>query len=265
MRQENMLMQHITDFFQFTISDFFIYLLYYFPIAGGFYFLFWKKGKVQKYFKRIQLKIRSTPQKRKREIMFSMLTFAIFATIDFGLYVLANHGYTKLYTTISDYGWWYIFVSLAGMLIIHDTYFYWSHRLMHHPFVFKHVHKIHHESIDTNPFTSFSFHPIEAVFEAGIYILVAFLFPVHLLTLYLFHFIMTTLNVIGHLGYEIYPKNWVNNKWLHWKTPSTHHNMHHSRFNGNYGLYFTFWDKIMKTEFPDYEQTFNNLFKSDKK
>lgn len=68
-----------------------------------------------------------------------------------------------------------------------------------------------------------------------------------------------TLNVIGHLGYEIYPKGF-NTHWLfRWKTPSTHHNMHHSNFNGNYGLYFTWWDKIFKTEFKDYNETYEKL------
>jgi sterol desaturase/sphingolipid hydroxylase (fatty acid hydroxylase superfamily) len=35
--------------------------------------------------------------------------------------------------------------------------------------------------------------------------------------------------------------------------------MHHEKFNGNYGLYFTWWDKIFKTEFKDYNQTYENL------
>jgi sterol desaturase/sphingolipid hydroxylase (fatty acid hydroxylase superfamily) len=38
------------------------------------------------------------------------------------------------------------------------------------------------------------------------------------------------------------------------KTTSTHHNMHHQLFNGNYALYFTWWDKWMGTEFKDYEK-----------
>ncbi len=67
------------------------------------------------------------------------------------------------------------------------------------------------------------------------------------------------MNVIAHLGYEMYPKNF-NTHWLFkLKTPSTHHNMHHEKVHGNYGLYFTWWDKLCKTEFKDYNSTYNAI------
>ena len=67
------------------------------------------------------------------------------------------------------------------------------------------------------------------------------------------------LNVIGHLGYEIYPKGF-NTHWLFkFKTPSTHHNLHHSKFNGNFSLYFTWWDKWCKTEFKDYHTVYEKV------
>jgi ring-1,2-phenylacetyl-CoA epoxidase subunit PaaE len=67
-------------------------------------------------------------------------------------------------------------------------------------------------------------------------------------------------NVLGHLGYEIYPKGWVKLPLLQFKTASTHHNMHHQLFNGNYALYFTWWDKWMGTEFQDYESRHEQIF-----
>ncbi|MFN9998394.1 MAG: 2Fe-2S iron-sulfur cluster-binding protein, partial [bacterium] len=67
-------------------------------------------------------------------------------------------------------------------------------------------------------------------------------------------------NVLGHLGYEIYPKGWVKFPILKFKTASTHHNMHHQLFNGNYALYFTWWDKWMGTEFKDYEARHEQIF-----
>ena len=35
--------------------------------------------------------------------------------------------------------------------------------------------------------------------------------------------------------------------------------MHHSKFNGNYGVHFRFWDKPFGTEFKDYEATFDAI------
>ena len=64
-------------------------------------------------------------------------------------------------------------------------------------------------------------------------------------------------NVISHSSYEFYPKGFTRNSWFRFKTATTHHNMHHAKFNGNYSLYFTWWDTIMGTEFKNYHETFD--------
>jgi sterol desaturase/sphingolipid hydroxylase (fatty acid hydroxylase superfamily) len=35
--------------------------------------------------------------------------------------------------------------------------------------------------------------------------------------------------------------------------------MHHSKFNGNYGVHFRIWDRLLGTEFKDYEKTFDEI------
>jgi sterol desaturase/sphingolipid hydroxylase (fatty acid hydroxylase superfamily) len=70
---------------------------------------------------------------------------------------------------------------------------------------------------------------------------------------------MTLYNVYGHLGFEIYPKG-LNKHWLgRWMNTSVNHNMHHQFFKGNYGLYFTFWDRVMNTLDKDYENNFERI------
>jgi Delta7-sterol 5-desaturase len=40
--------------------------------------------------------------------------------------------------------------------------------------------------------------------------------------------------------------------------------MHHgTSYNHNYGFYFTWWDKLMGTEHPDYVQTFDRVTRRD--
>jgi hypothetical protein len=162
---------------------------------------------------------------------------------------------------VSDYGWAYFVFSIVLMIVLHDTWFYWTHRLMHHPKLYKYIHKVHHQSTDPSPFAAFSFHPLEALVEAGAYIIFSFLFPVHLMALIGWQLLQMLLNVIGHLGYEIYPNGFSTHWLFKFKTPSTHHNLHHSHFSGNYGLYFTWWDKWCKTEFKDYHQKFESVQK----
>jgi sterol desaturase/sphingolipid hydroxylase (fatty acid hydroxylase superfamily) len=59
--------------------------------------------------------------------------------------------------------------------------------------------------------------------------------------------------VAGHNGFEWAPKWWDRIPVLRLETPSIHHNLHHEKSRGNYGLYFTFWDRWMGTQFPDCE------------
>ncbi len=66
-------------------------------------------------------------------------------------------------------------------------------------------------------------------------------------------------NVYGHLGYEVYPKEF-SRAWLgRWINTSVNHNQHHQFFNGNYGLYFLWWDRWMGTLRTDYDRQFDDV------
>jgi sterol desaturase/sphingolipid hydroxylase (fatty acid hydroxylase superfamily) len=63
-------------------------------------------------------------------------------------------------------------------------------------------------------------------------------------------------NAIGHSGYEIFPANRDGRPMFDWMTTVTHHDLHHARAGWNFGLYFTWWDRWMGTEHPDYHAEF---------
>ena len=66
-------------------------------------------------------------------------------------------------------------------------------------------------------------------------------------------------NVYGRLGYEVYPKEF-SRAWLgRWINTSVNHNQHHQFFNGNYGLYFLWWDRWMGTLRTDYDRQFDDV------
>ncbi len=252
-------MLQIENLFRYGIIDFLTNTLIYGAVAIPFFMLFWVWFKNKFKHRRIQEIQRSTSKNLRHEIKFSIATLLVFSYVDIALYFAQINGYTKIYKNISDYGWAYFVFSIVVMILLHDTWFYWTHRLMHHPKLFKYIHKVHHQSTDPSPFAAFSFHPLEALIEAGAYIIFSFLFPVHLFALFGWQILQMILNVIGHLGYEIYPRKFNTHWFFKVKTPSTHHNLHHSKFNGNYGLYFTWWDKWCKTEFKDYHKVYQNL------
>ncbi|MFM7357996.1 MAG: sterol desaturase family protein [Sediminibacterium sp.] len=239
-------------------------LLWYSGFAVPSFLIFWIIGK--NYFKKIRIQeiVRANMHHFKHDLGFSSITFLIFALMDAGLLFLESKGYTKLYFDITDYGFWWLGISFFIVLFIDDMFFYWSHRAMHLPRFYKFFHKVHHESTDPSPLTAFAFHPSEAIIENLMHFVLPFIIPLNFGIVLLWQIFSMLNNVVGHLGYEIYPKGWVKIPLLKFKTVSTHHNMHHQLFNGNYALYFTWWDRWMKTEFTDYEIRHNNIFERDK-
>ena len=199
--------------------------------------------------KRIQgRKIQSKfPQRNDylREIGYSIMTIFIFAAVP--VLIIYNDSirpHTFYYTDINQYGQAYFFGAFIIMLFVHDTYFYWMHRLMHHPAIFKFIHLVHHRSTNPSPWAAYAFHPLEAIVEAGVVVVFLFIMPIHKLHLGFFFLFMIVYNVYGHLGYELYPKGFSRSKIGRWINTSVNHNQHHQYFKGNYGLYFLLWDKI---------------------
>lgn len=230
----------------------------YFVIAGLAYLFWYKLLKDKVLYKKIQSKFPKNAD-YQREILYSLLTFLIFGLVGVLLYNPVVRPYTFTYYKISDYGWGYYILSFFLTLIIHDTYFYWMHRLMHHPKLFKYFHKVHHQSTNPSPWTSFSFQPLEGFVEAGIFVVFAFVLPLHPSMMLIFLLFMTTYNVYGHLGWELMPKQGNKHWFWKWFNTSVMHNQHHHYFKNNYGLYFSFWDKLMGTIDERYDKEYSEL------
>jgi Delta7-sterol 5-desaturase len=232
--------------------------LRYLIVAGLAFLVFYVLFRKVFVAKRIQAKF---PKNKDyyREIGYSLITSFIFALYGYVLLGTSVRSYTQVYDNISDYGVPYFILSVVIVIFLHDTYFYWTHRLMHHPKLFRTVHLIHHHSTNPSPWASFSFHPIEGFIEAGIILVIVFLMPIHPMAIVSFILFMTVYNVYGHLGYEIFPGWLVRSRAGQWLNTSTNHNMHHKFFKENYGLYFRFWDEIMGTTHPKYQQTLQAL------
>lgn len=189
------------------------------------------------------------------EIRHSLQTMMIWAGISILHVYLTFKGWTQVYLNISDYSLGYYIFTIFLVICIHDTYFYWTHRMMHHPKLFKYFHSVHHRSKNPTPWAIFSFQSSEAVVQFAITFILVFAFPCH----YSVHLIWTAwlfaFNIMGHLGYELLPRNFATGRLTKWLSTATHHGMHHKFVNNNFGLYFTFWDRIMGTENPDYIAT----------
>ena len=226
----------------------------YFKFAGIAFVLFYIILKKPLWFRKVQQRMPKLSD-YGRDIFFSLITVSIFATVALLTFVTFKP-YTNTYKTIAEWGVPYYFFTWIWMLVLHDTYFYWAHRMMHHPFLFKYIHIVHHKSTNPSPWTAYAFHPLEAIVEVGILPLIAFTLPVHQAAIGWFFLFQIAYNVYGHLGFELYPKGFHKNWFGRWVNTSVAHNLHHKGFHGNYGLYFLFWDRMMGTIREDYDTTY---------
>lgn len=189
-----------------------------------------------------------TPQIR-REIWWSLASAAIYG-VPAGVVAWGwqHHGWTQVYTNLSDYPLWYLPVSVLLYLLAHDTWFYWTHRWMHQPKPFKIAHAVHHASRPPTAWAAMSFHPWEALTGAIVIPALVFLIPIHVAALGLVLTVMTIMGVTNHMGWEMFPRAIVNGALGDWLITASHHQRHHAEYRCNYGLYFRHWDRLCGTD-----------------
>jgi sterol desaturase/sphingolipid hydroxylase (fatty acid hydroxylase superfamily) len=190
------------------------------------------------------------------EILASLRTVLIFSLVGFGIALAAQHGLLNVYRDPAALGWPYFALNVVMLIVAHDAWFYWTHRLMHRPRLYRWFHRLHHRSNNPTPWTSYSFDASEALVNA-IYLPIALiLMPTSVLAAFIFTAHMMLRNAIGHCGYEVFPARADGRPLFDWLTTVTHHDLHHARAGTNFGFYFTFWDRMMGTEDPDYHVRF---------
>lgn len=233
------------SFLQLFTANFTILIIRYFVLCGLFFVVFYLLFKKQLAKHKLQNQFPSKTD-YLRDILYSLLSALIFGFI-FTLTITVFLPFTKIYNNISTFGPAYYVLSYLFMMALHDTYFYWTHRLIHTKSLFKMVHLVHHQSTNPTPWTSLAFHPFEAIIQALIIPLIAVLFPVQKFALIIYFLFQFIHNIYGHLGYELLPAFIRESRFGKYLNTSTVHNKHHKNVRGNYGLYFTIWDRLMGT------------------
>ena len=184
-----------------------------------------------------------------REIGWSLASAAIYG-VPAGIVAWGwqERGWTRIYTDWDATPLWYLPIAPLLYLLLHDCWFYWTHRLMHRPAWFRAMHAVHHASRPPTAWAAMSFHPWEAITGAVVIPALVFLVPIHVAMLGVVLLVMTIMGVTNHMGWEMFPRKLVHSPLGGWLITASHHQRHHEEYRCNYGLYFRFWDRLCGTD-----------------
>lgn len=236
----------LNSFVKIFCFSFFAISARYVLVSGLFYYLFWVRPNTAQGLHKKNLK----PGQIRFELYWSIISTFIFSFAAYALLWLWQNGFTQIYLKLDQYSYAYLPLSFILLLALHEVYFYFSHVLMHKPKFYRKIHHIHHHSAHVTPWASFSFHPYETLTHALFVPIFILLIPVHPLVIFVYLIFMTVTAVSNHLGYEIIRSQRIRS----WFISGEHHSLHHEKFKHNFGLYFTFLDKWLGTEYHNPKQ-----------
>jgi Delta7-sterol 5-desaturase len=173
-----------------------------------------------------------------KEIRRSLVSIAIFG----GYGVLTFEAWCKGFVAINfGASWLKIGAEVAMLVIWNEVHFYTMHRSLHTPWLFRKVHRIHHESAVPTPFSTYSFHWIESMLLGSVMLLPMFIYRFSAPALLALPIISILLNTIGHSNYNLFANH------PRMRSASVEHTAHHIRVNGNFGFYLPFFDRWART------------------
>lgn len=175
--------------------------------------------------------------------LFNNLAFAL--PMSFGNHWLAQmRGYTASASAFPSP--WEVFWQLCVFMVLEDTVFFWSHYTLHKSkWLYKHIHKQHHEWYQVLGFASEFAHPVEFILGNALPFAVGpVLLGAHNFTTLMWTIWRITETNLAHSNYEL---PWMPYALIPFTGGATAHEEHHSINTGNYSTFFNWWDVMMGT------------------
>jgi len=221
------------------------YIIYFFFASLSYVFVFDKDTFKHPKFLKNQI---------RQEIAQTMKSIPVMAVCTAPIFYCEVKGYSMLYLDVEDYGWWYLILQFPIFLLFTDFCIYWIHRGLHHPAVYRTLHKPHHKWIMPTPYASHAFHPMDGYAQGIPYHAFPFILPLHK---YAYLVLFTFINIWTVMIRKFFPSvievafvadsnlddgEYVANSPI--INGAACHTMHHLYFNYNYGQFTTLWDRL---------------------
>ena len=169
----------------------------------------------------------------------SVLIFGLGMVFPWGLLQL---GWARLAV---NPGGWQIAIEILVLAVWNDIHFWINHRLLHTRWL-RRFHGPHHRSVVSTPFSTYSFHPVEALMLGNVILPPMLVHDFSFWALAAVPLFSLFFNNVGHSNYDFFPRV----SYSHWFAASRRHHLHHAAHGGNYGFQFTFMDRLFGTRLP---------------
>lgn len=211
----------------------------FFVLTSGASFFYYRVWRRERFFGGQERSLEEEARQRPTEFRWAFYNLLGEAVLTAPIHHGIVTGKSRVYFSIADYGWGWTLASVAVVLIVTEPLVYWAHRLLHHPFLYKHVHLPHHLFRTPSPFTAMAFHPLDSFAQVAPHHLLAYLIPLHV---GVYGFFIVFLQVWTTFIHERVT-------WVTWPIINftAHHTVHHKLNKANYGQFFTLCDRLFGT------------------
>ena len=140
---------------------------------------------------------------------------------------------------------WRVLVEIVALFFWNELHFYVNHRLLHTRWL-RRFHAMHHRSHVATPFSTYAFHPVEALMLGSVPLIPMLLHDFSFAALLALPVFSVMLNNLGHSNYEA-SRHAPARGWL---GASRRHHLHHACYQGNYGFLLEIFDRWAGTVLP---------------
>lgn len=191
------------------------------------------------------------------EISQTMHALPVMAIFTVPFFVLEVNDYSKMYDAFDEAPFsLYNVLQFPFFFMFTDFLIYWIHRALHHPILYKRLHKPHHKWIMPTPYASHAFHPLDGWAQSLPYHFFPFFFPLQKYAYVLLFVAINVWTIMIHDGEYVANSPVING--------AACHTMHHLYFNYNYGQFTTLWDRLGSSYRKPNEELFRRETKMGK-
>lgn len=183
------------------------------------------------------------PNQVGREITASALTIAIFGVGLLAPWWLLHNGWARF---AAAPGPWQVLLECLVLLVWNEVHFYGCHRLLHTA-ALRRFHLTHHRSVVTTPWSTYSFHPVEALLLGSVLLPPMLFHDFSALALAWLTVGSLLINALGHSNIDFLPDA-GRQRW--WAGSARRHHLHHACYRGNFGFLLPWLDRWFGTALP---------------